>query len=255
MRSGNVCAFEDCDHPIFNEDGLYIAQLCHIHAVEKGGQRYKPELSDEERRSPENLLFMCHRHHKETDKMTAIEVQSIKQKHESQFTELGRDATQNMIRQVLFEIDNYWDQLERKSFEHEGFKIERDFDKGIFELLDELEEHFQRVMFHCDTCANSDSSEQIQSDLESLLSKIGINKDLLDEVPYSENPFMNRNWEFHNIGRPNYNTHFKLTLNQLRVKLTEEYLKTDPTNQELKGQLQKFRIEFDDNYSNSYYVD
>ena len=67
---------------------------------------------------------MCHRHHKETDRMTAVELRKIKKAHESQFTEKGREATQNMIRQVLFEIDNYWDQLSRKTFDLEDLKIE-----------------------------------------------------------------------------------------------------------------------------------
>jgi hypothetical protein len=255
VRSGNECAFGGCTHPIFNDDGLYIAQLCHIKAAEKGGPRFDPMQSEEERKSPENLLFMCHRHHKETDAMTTEQVKEIKQKHELKFSETGRKATQNMIRQVLFEIDNYWDQLSRKTFEHEGFKVERDFDKGIFELIDEIDEHFQRVMFYCDTCAQSDSSEQVHKDLEILFSKIGLDQALMKNVPYHENPFVNRNWELHNIGRPNFNTHFKLTINQLRVKLTEELLKTDPSSQKLKNLLEKFRTEFNDNYSNSYYVD
>ena len=66
VRSGNECAFPGCNHPIFNDDGLYIAQLCHIKAANVGGQRYDENQTDEQRRAPENLLFMCHRHHKET---------------------------------------------------------------------------------------------------------------------------------------------------------------------------------------------
>lgn len=255
MLSGNECAYPDCNHPIFNDEGLYIAHLCHIHAAEKGGQRFNEDQTDEERRSPNNLLFLCHRHHKETDLMTADELRIIKKEHESQFTEQGREATQNMIRQVFFEIDSYWDQLSRKTFDLQDLKIERDFDKGIFALLDELEEHFQMVMSYCDACADSDSSQTLQEDLALLLTKAGIEKELLEKVPYYENPFINRNWEMHNIGRPNFNSHFKLTLHQLRVKITEELLKSDPTKEDLKDRLKKFRDEFDDNYSNSYYAD
>ncbi|WP_026966582.1 hypothetical protein [Algoriphagus terrigena] len=255
VLSGNVCAYPDCSHPIFNNDGLYIAQLCHIHAAEKGGQRYNHEQSDEERRSSDNLLFMCHRHHKETDPLTADALRSMKQDHESQFTEKGREATQNMIRQVLLEINSYWDQLSRKSFEFHDLKIERDFNKGVLGLLDELEEHFQSVMSYCDICAQSDSSQRLHEDLSTLLSKVGIKKDILEKVPYYENPFVNRNWELHNIGRPNFNSHFKLTLHQLRVKIIEELLKSDPKNGDLRDILNKFRDDFDENYTNSYYVD
>jgi hypothetical protein len=255
VLSGNECAYPECNHPIFNDDGLYIAQLCHIHAAEKGGQRFNQNQTDEERRSSDNLLFMCHRHHKETDHMTADELKKIKIEHEAQFTEKGREATQNMIRQVLFEIDNYWDRLSRKTFNLQDLKIERDFGKGIFALLEELEEHFQRVMSYCDACADSDNDQKLQEDMALLLTKAGINMELLEQVPYYENPFINRNWELHNIGRPNFNSHFKLILHQLRVKITEELLISDPTNENLKDRLKKFRDEFDDNYSNSYYVD
>jgi hypothetical protein len=184
VLSGNVCAYPDCHHPIFNDDGIYIAQLCHIHAAEKRGQRYNEAQIDEERSSPNNLLFMRHRHHKETDHMTADELHSIKHEHESQFTEQGREATQNMIRQVLFEINRYWDQLSRKTFDLQDLKIERDFDKGIFALMDELEEHFQRMMSYCDACADSDSSQTLQEDLSTLLSKAGMKKELLKKAPY-----------------------------------------------------------------------
>lgn len=255
MLSGNECAYPDCNHPIFNDEGLYIAELCHIYAAEKRGQRFNEAQTDEERRSPNNLLFMCHRHHKETDHLTADELRIIKKDHESQFTEQGREATQNMIRQVLLESNSYWDQLSGNTFDLQDLKIERDLNKGIFTLLDELEEHFQSVMSYCDACADSDSPETLQEDLTLLLTKAGIEKGLLEKIPYYEDPFFNRNWELHNIGRPNFNSHFKLTLYQLRVKITEELLKSNPTNEELKDRLKRFRDEFSDNYSNSSYVD
>lgn len=53
-RSGNECAFPDCTHPIFNDEGLYIAQLCHIKSANKGGQRYDGSQTDDERRAFEN---------------------------------------------------------------------------------------------------------------------------------------------------------------------------------------------------------
>ncbi len=86
IRSKNKCAFPGCDHPILNLDGDYIAELCHIEAAEPGGPRYNPQQSDEERRSYDNLLFLCHRHHKETDDEALYPVtlmKKIKFEHES----------------------------------------------------------------------------------------------------------------------------------------------------------------------------
>lgn len=78
IRSKNKCAFPGCDHPILDEAGNYIAELCHIEAAEPGGQRYNPAQSDDERRAYANLLFLCHRHHKETDDEHLFPVERLK---------------------------------------------------------------------------------------------------------------------------------------------------------------------------------
>lgn len=49
ILSKNQCAFPGCHHTILNENGEYIAQLCHIEAAEKGGERYNENQTDEER--------------------------------------------------------------------------------------------------------------------------------------------------------------------------------------------------------------
>lgn len=86
IRSKNKCAFPGCDHPILNLSGVYVAELCHIEAAEPGGQRFNPTQSDEERRAPENLMFLCHRHHKETndeDLYSVARLREMKRSHEA----------------------------------------------------------------------------------------------------------------------------------------------------------------------------
>jgi len=86
IRSKNKCAFPGCDHPILNADGVYVAELCHIEAAEPCGQRYNPNQTDEERRAPSNLLFLCHQHHKVTDDVEQYPVsrlQEVKREHEA----------------------------------------------------------------------------------------------------------------------------------------------------------------------------
>jgi len=85
IRSKNKCAFPGCDHPILNSNDEYIAELCHIEAAEPEGPRYNPQQSDEDRRAYENLLFLCHKHHKETDDEARCPVsclREIKNSHE-----------------------------------------------------------------------------------------------------------------------------------------------------------------------------
>lgn len=86
IRSKNKCAFPGCDQPILNIAGVYIAELCHIEAAMPGGPRYNPNQSDDERRSAGNLVYLCHRHHVETDdlvKYPAHVLRAIKAAHES----------------------------------------------------------------------------------------------------------------------------------------------------------------------------
>lgn len=255
VKSGNVCAFPECDHPIFNDEGLYIAQLCHIEAAEQGGPRYNPSQTEEKRRSPENLLFMCHRHHKETDQISTYELRRIKENHELIFTEKGREATQNMIRQVQFEINTYWRQISLKTFEIMDLKIERDFEKGILELFEELEDHIKSLIKYGEECQKSDSEEVLDKDLNILFSKADLDIKSLDKIPYYENPFSNRNWELHNLGRLNLNTHIRLTIKQLKVKVLESILLSNTNNKELEIYLKKIRDDFENDYSSSYYFD
>ena len=46
-----------------------------------------------------------------------------------------------------------------------------------------------------------------------------------------------------------------LKLYQLRVRTFETLLTLDPENDKLKGELTKYRLEFEEIYDNSYHVD
>ena len=258
VRSGNECAFPNCQHPIFNDEGLYVAQLCHIKAANEGGERFDENQSDDERRSFENLLFMCHRHHKETDnieKYTVETLMDIKENHESLFTEKGKKVSKEMIRQVQFEVNYFWKKQNAKTFKLYDLKIDRDFDKELIELLVELEGWIETIQNYCNLCADSDDSKMLYSDLKKIFSKAELDISAIEKIPYHENPFINRNWEMHNIGRPNFFSHISLCLNQLKVKIGEELLKGDPENVELVKLIEKYRKAFEKDFNSSYYVE
>src|SRR6267143_7087225 len=89
-RTGNRCAFPGCDHPLFDEDNRFVAQICHIEAAEKSGERYNEAQDDEQRRSPENLVVLCYRHHVVTNDIavwTPEKMRTLKAAHEAQFAE------------------------------------------------------------------------------------------------------------------------------------------------------------------------
>lgn len=87
-HSGNVCAFDGCDHPLIDAHGNFVAELCHIEAAEPGGERFNPRMTNEDRRKRENLLLLCHRHHVETNDEARFPVgvmRRIKGAHESKY--------------------------------------------------------------------------------------------------------------------------------------------------------------------------
>lgn len=92
FKSGNQCAFPDCDRRVMNPDGVYIAELCHIEAAEVGWARFNPSQTNEQRRAFSNLMLMCHEHHVITNdekKYPVAKLQKMKAKHEARFTDVA----------------------------------------------------------------------------------------------------------------------------------------------------------------------
>jgi len=91
--SGNQCAFPGCCHPMFNNEGNFVGQICHIEAALPGGERFNPNMTNESRRAYENLMLMCYDHHIETDKVQIYPVwrmQEIKRQHEEIYSNIER---------------------------------------------------------------------------------------------------------------------------------------------------------------------
>lgn len=255
-RSGNQCAFSECTQPIFNDDNLYVAELCHIEAANEKGSRYNPNQTDIERCSAENLLFLCGRHHKEIDYSQRYDVtllKEMKQNHESKFFEKNIVASKEMVQQIETDIKTYWNRLKEKEYNFEEFKIKLDFDKEIMDLFDEIESNVQSIKKYCDYIATSD--ENLYKETLEFLKKIDISIDKLEQTPYYDNPLVNRNWELHNIGRTNSFSHIELSIKQMKVRVLEIMLKNTPNSDKIQQQILDIRTAFESKYDNSYFVD
>jgi hypothetical protein len=106
-HSGNVCAFDPCDHPLIDAHGNFVAELCHIEAAELGGERFNPRMTNGERRQPENLMLMCHRHHVETNDLARFPVavlRGIKAAHESQYAAAKLPVTEKQFEDAAEQI-------------------------------------------------------------------------------------------------------------------------------------------------------
>lgn len=88
--SGNQCAFPGCTNPMFDMNGNFVGQVCHIEAASEGGERFNPDMSNEQRRDYDNLVLLCHSCHIETDKVykyPVAEMKKIKRDHEKSCTQ------------------------------------------------------------------------------------------------------------------------------------------------------------------------
>src|SRR5690349_10429578 len=87
-HTGNRCAYENCEHELIDAAGNFVAEICHIRAALPAGERFDASMTNDERRAPNNLMLMCHRHHVVTDDVTLYPVErmeQIKASHEAAF--------------------------------------------------------------------------------------------------------------------------------------------------------------------------
>lgn len=89
LLSGNLCAFPNCNQLMYDENGNFVGKICHIEAAMPGGERFNPNMTNEERRKFENLVLMCEQHHIETNKVheyPVVKMKEIKKNHENKFS-------------------------------------------------------------------------------------------------------------------------------------------------------------------------
>lgn len=62
--SGNKCNEPTCENSMISSDGENVlGEICHISAASEGGARYDPKMTDDQRRSYDNLILLCPEHH------------------------------------------------------------------------------------------------------------------------------------------------------------------------------------------------
>lgn len=118
IRSGNQCAFTSCTEPLLDAAENYVAELCHIEAAMPQGPRFNPLQSDDQRRSPENLLYLCHKHHVETHdpiKYPASKLRAMKTAHEAlPEVAFDSDLLLKRVAEVLAKQDEFSTLLQQK---------------------------------------------------------------------------------------------------------------------------------------------
>jgi hypothetical protein len=106
-HSGNQCVFPDCDRVLVNGKGQWVGEVCHIRAALPGGERFDPDMTNDERRDRSNLMLLCHEHHVETDDVTEFPVDrmlELKAQHEARFAgpaPMSDEALERVVQEII----------------------------------------------------------------------------------------------------------------------------------------------------------
>lgn len=236
-----------------------MGQVCHIEAANPGGQRYNPYSTDEERRSSENLILLCYRHHKETDDVAAFDVnalRSMKHQHESKHGQKPFKVNEAFLHRLESEMRAYWSGLkdanERLHFALE-FAVKLNVGTTAVDQFAEAKKAVNRLSEILSEFAEADSllNEEIRSHLLAL----GYDLTEYDSVPYYRNAFFNRNWELHAFAANNTLTDLVVVLKQAEVRFLEEYVKTHSNETEAIGCLETAKVELQEMAVSAGYAD
>jgi len=260
-RSGNQCAFPGCTQPIINDNNQFIGQVCHIEAAMKGGERFNSESDDEYRRSYENLLILCYPHHIETNNVEEYPVDRLKEmknKHEQMFEKSDFKINEAELVKLSYKMEKYWDDIERlNKIDHiyldSDLAMEVNGTSDFFEIMLSAYDAVTGIEHLLESLRASD--EKLQQDFDNFVLRKGISKEMFNDIPYYENPFENRNWDIHNLDRPNWIQRLRIDLTHIEIKYFEEYLKTNNNDLVAKSKFEKAKEIFKEFARTAMHVD
>lgn len=260
-RSGNQCAFPGCTHPLVNGDNLFIAQVCHIEAASSGGERFNLYSDDEYRRSYDNLILLCYPHHIETDDVDRYPVEKLREmklNHEQLLEKSSFKINEAVLYKLKNQMDEYWEKIERANklehvFQDSGLAMEVNDKATFFAVMQSAHDAIAGIKHLLESFHKSD--ESLLEDLRAILEKCSLDATAIDAIPYYENPFFNRNWEYHNLGSVNWLQRISIDLVHIEVKYLEEYLITNSDDLKAKKRLEELMPVLEDYASNAMHVD
>ncbi|WP_051609928.1 hypothetical protein [Terasakiella pusilla] len=240
-KSGNQCAFPDCNHPLIDDDGDYVAQICHIEAASEGGERYNERMTDDERAAPSNLLIMCHRHHVKTNNVDIYTVpilQDMKRQHETRFSENQYHISAEKLLEITETEFDFWAEIHMKNQKHLS-----EFDLAFpivskNEPLAHIDEMWKAIQW-LERYANDVRKfhNNLNDQIKDHLSNIGYDLTKYDNVKYYHNPFALPMWEMENLGVPNTFIAIEAAMLSLECGVLHTLLRQTPTDQALQDRL------------------
>jgi hypothetical protein len=227
-RSGNQCAYPGCPNELFNRNHKLTAQLCHIEPIGETEVRYNPNLTDESVNCYDNLVFLCYKHHVETNDeriYTVSAMKKIKYDHEELFITNPYSINMSHIFEIINDIEDYWRKVEiANNEEHDvpdlKIKIDTQADFGTLKT-------------------------EILASISSLENLIEMMREGNED----------KYWDLFNIGIPNHTNKVKVLIDHAEIKYLEELIKSNPQNQGIRQKLDALRREFLDQAKSACLID
>lgn len=257
-RSGNQCAFPGCTHALFNLKNDFIGQVCHIEAALPEGPRYNETQTDEGRRAYSNLLLLCYAHHIEIDRdveFTVERLENIKQRHEA-IHKADFQIEEAELLKIAKEMEEYWERIERLNrVEHSmpDLAFEVDAKKNFFDILSNLRNSLNFIEKLAQSLRESD--EEILKEFHSMLARKNISPNIFSDVRYYENPFVNRNWETHNLAIPNSLARVRIDLAHIEVKYLEKHILSHIEDTRATERLEQAKVNLEELAQHSAHLD
>ena len=212
-RSGNKCAFPGCTHVIVNKNNQLVAQLCHIESVAHEKQRYNPNLTVSELNSHDNLMFMCLKHHLETNDEQLFTVSVMKQMkydHENDYVMCPYHIDMSHLFALKKETENYWEKVERLKSKNPAL-----------------------------TVINSHAAyEQLSADVGGILDFMETQINAFDQLTkqnYSD---------LFEIEIPNALAKMRILMNHMLIKYLESHVINNPQDMQSQAELERLRTVF-----------
>lgn len=247
-KSGNQCAFPGCDHPMINKKNQFIGQVCHIESALPGGERFNKESNDEFRRCYENLILLCYPHHIETNdenEFTVSVMNEMKKQHEEYDETSSYEVEETPLRKIEKDLDDYWSNVERlNTIDHAipELALEIGGEREVLEIIENLNQSVSSISDVMSMLASSDHA--IEDEFKEFLRKKNIDPSIFADIPYYENPFINRNWEYHALASTNTIARISVDILVLEIKYLEQYVQSN-TDKELQERLSKAKEELE----------
>lgn len=259
-RTGNRCAYPECNEQLIDQDDVFLGEVCHIEAANVNGARFNPDMSDEERRSTRNLIVLCPNHHTRIDKKPELydvdRLKKMKEDHERQFTEGSFQISNKLLQKIFEEQLRFQRNVNQKNADWRAefaFAMELELSEDPSVHLDSFRDSVSRLENHL-SCFGKFFND-LPNEIDALLVELGYDPTKYRELPYYKNPFDNCFWEYLNIGVPNILTFMRFHSTALEEHIERQKLKDNPNDKECRKRLGELRSELSELASTSARVD